>query len=224
MSHDQLSSPSHPHPMACHMGRARAKLSVRIISVSVALLCVVAYSQLVQRKQQDSLVVEDSNLRRVRARGLVVRPRVASEAEDRSHGESQSIRYESRHLLDAGDAENCSKPREGHPGYNSSCSYVLENCMADYDGSLFNYLTFVLCDLSSVQVSTPRLQTQPFIRIMYCIICFQLSVPVHATFIPGPDMLFVTCSVCTYVHLHALDSVPPSLPPSFPPPSPLHTY
>lgn len=184
--------------MAWHQHRARVKLSVRVISVSIALLCVVAYSQLAQRKQQDSLVVEDSSLHRVRARGLVVRPRVASEAEEKSHGAPQSIRYESRHLLDAGNADNCSKPRESHPGYNGSCSYVLENCMADYDRSLFNYLTFALCDLSKVQVGTPHLLPHSFICKFCCITLFHclLYVLAHAIYmylIPGPDLLFAAC-------------------------------
>ena len=131
--------------------RARIKLGVRVISVSFALLCVVAYSHMVQRKQHDPMVVKDSHLRHVRSRGLVFAPRVASEAEEKE------VRFSSRRILDAGDAVNCSMPRESHPGYNSSCSYVLENCMADYDSTLINYLTFVLCDLSSVQVGTAHL-------------------------------------------------------------------
>lgn len=138
--------------------RARIKLSFRFISVSVALMCVIAYSQLVQRNQHDSLVVEDSNLGHIRTRGLVLGPRVASEAEEKSYEGPQELRFSSRGILSAGDAQNCSMPRERHPGYNSSCSYVLENCMADYDSTLINYLTFVLCDLSNVQVGTARSQ------------------------------------------------------------------
>ena len=142
--------------------RARLKLSVRIVSVSIALLCVVAYSHLVRRKQHDSLISEDNHLRHVRSRGLVCGPRVASVAEERSHESPQELRFSSRGLLDAGDTDNCSKPRESHPGYNSSCSYVLENCMSQYDSTLINYLTFVLCDLSNVQVSTACWQPHCF--------------------------------------------------------------
>ena len=131
--------------------RARIKLGVRVISVAFAVLCVVAYSHMVQRKQYDPMVVKDSHLRHVRSRGLIFAPRVASEAEEKE------VRFSSRRILDAGDASNCSMPRESHPGYNSSCSYVLENCMADYDSTLINYLTFVLCDLSNVQVGTAHL-------------------------------------------------------------------
>jgi sodium/potassium/calcium exchanger 6 len=58
--------------------------------------------------------------------------------------------FASRKLLDAGDTDNCSLPREPHPGYNDSCSYVLDQCSGE--ASLINYLSFVLCDLHSVQV------------------------------------------------------------------------
>lgn len=142
--------------------KARIKLGVRFTSVSIALLCVVAYSQLVQRRQHGSMVVEDNNLGHIRARGLVLGPRVASEAEEKSYERPQELRFSSRGILGAGDSENCSMPKESHPGYNSSCSYVLENCMADYDGTLINYLTFVLCDLSNVQVGTARSQPHCF--------------------------------------------------------------
>ena len=50
-----------------------------------------------------------------------------------------------------GDDDNCTLPRS-HKNYNDSCSFVLDNCGDQYQ--LFNYLKFVLCDLSAVQVTS----------------------------------------------------------------------
>lgn len=54
---------------------------------------------------------------------------------------------------DTGNDSNgteCTSPRDSHQNYNSTCAYVLEQC--GDQAQLFDYLRFVLCDLSHVQV------------------------------------------------------------------------
>lgn len=48
------------------------------------------------------------------------------------------------------DSSNCTSPRDPHRGYNSSCSFILDQC--GEQAQLFNYLKFILCDLSHIQV------------------------------------------------------------------------
>lgn len=44
----------------------------------------------------------------------------------------------------------CFSPRDKHPGYNTSCLYVLDQCGGK--AQLFDYLRLVTCDFSHVQV------------------------------------------------------------------------
>jgi len=85
---------------------------------------------------------------------------------DSSAGRMDPLGVPRRHLLrysddlleddsgDGGDDDeddtNCTLPRS-HKNYNDSCSFVLDNCQDQYQ--LFNYLRFVSCNLSAVQVT-----------------------------------------------------------------------
>jgi hypothetical protein len=47
-----------------------------------------------------------------------------------------------------GDEDNCTFPgRDDHPGYNTSCEFVLDVC--GDEAQLFDYLRFIVCDLPS---------------------------------------------------------------------------
>ena len=51
---------------------------------------------------------------------------------------------------DGDDSNNCTHPGDWHVGYNSSCSFILDQC--GDQAQLFNYLKFILCDFSHFQV------------------------------------------------------------------------
>ena len=46
-----------------------------------------------------------------------------------------------------GDSDNCTAPRTPHPGYDDSCSFVLQECGDEVQ--LINYMAFILCGHSN---------------------------------------------------------------------------
>ena len=107
----------------------RPRRFTRIVSVCLALFCVVAYTKIFKTQKTAEKVEIITN-----------GPDIALEPLTTFH---------SRHLLDSG-GDNCTKPRNHHEGYNDSCSFVLAVC--GDKASLINYLAFTLCDLEYVQV------------------------------------------------------------------------
>ena len=118
--------------------RSNIRTVVRFATICIVLVCVVTYHHLFRGKKRE--IAKEHNVEVANSPSILA-PRVV---------EYQNA-FASRKLLDAGDTDNCSLPREPHPGYNDSCSYVLDQCSGE--ASLVNYLSFVLCDLHSVQVS-----------------------------------------------------------------------
>ncbi len=57
------------------------------------------------------------------------------------------------------DGDNCTNPRGTHDGYNDSCAFVQDQCQDE--AALVNYLSFVLCDLASLEVRLDAVSSQP---------------------------------------------------------------
>lgn len=63
-----------------------------------------------------------------------------------AHNSSSSDEYSER-------SDNCTNPRNPPQKYKTSCDFVHDECAGKAE--LIDYMAFVVCDLPTVQVSTP---------------------------------------------------------------------
>ena len=149
------------------------KLTVRLISVVLALGVMAIYSASVatekpghvQLLHRDSSLAEDevgfrASPAYLTGRRLFSYAAVDSDADELSTSDYQSLTKATSgpgqgdgDSGDDGDQDNCKAPRGHHAGYNDSCTFVQEECSGEW--VLFDYLSFILCDMMHVEVS-PR--------------------------------------------------------------------
>lgn len=146
------------------------KLTVRLISVFLALGVMAIYSVATKKPGHRQLLYRDSSFAEddvglraspvyLTGRRLFSYAAVDSDADQLATSDYQPLTMitygpgqgDDDSGGDDGD-DNCTAPRGYHPGYNDSCMFVKEECSGEW--VLFNYLSFILCDMMHVEVST----------------------------------------------------------------------
>ena len=122
---------------AARPGRAY-RPAVRVVSVVCALCFMYLYSH------SRTLTITADNGVGSMGSVLVPKRQLLSYSENQQFGNNGNG-GDSDNDDNDGDDTNCTLPRT-HKNYNDSCSFVLELCQDQFQ--LFNYLEFILCDMS----------------------------------------------------------------------------